>query len=116
MLKLSRPLHLLLAALTYLLGSSIPAYLGKSFSALTFWLGLIGVLLAQLSMSLLADVFRPHNEPLIENETPKQKETLRNNLLYVSYGLLTVNAVLAFLLYINNSLGSNLHSFFFRLL
>ena len=104
MLKLSRPLHLLLAALTYLLGSSIPAYLGKSFSALTFWLGLIGVLLAQLSMSLLADVFRPHNEPLIENETPKQKETLRNNLLYVSYGLLTVNAVLAFLLYINNSL------------
>ena len=103
-LRLSRPLHLLLAALTYLLGSSIPAYLGKSFSALTFWLGLIGVLLAQLSMSLLADVFRPHNEPLIENETPKQKETLRNNLLYVSYGLLTVNAVLAFLLYINNSL------------
>ena len=104
MLKLSRPLHLLLAALTYLLGSSIPAYLGKSFSALTFWLGLIGVLLAQLSMSLLADVFRPHNEPLVENETPKQKETLRNNLLYVSYGLLTVNAVLAFLLYINHSL------------
>ena len=104
MLKLSRPLHLLLAALTYLLGSSIPAYLGKSFSVLTFWLGLIGVLLAQLSMSLLADVFRPHNEPLVENETPKQKETLRNNLLYVSYGLLTVNAVLAFLLYINNSL------------
>jgi len=103
-LRLSRPLHLLLAALTYLLGSSIPAYLGKSFSVLTFWLGLIGVLLAQLSMSLLADVFRPHNEPLIENETPKQKETLRNNLLYVSYGLLTVNAVLAFLLYINNSL------------
>ena len=103
-LRLSRPLHLLLAALTYLLGSSIPAYLGKSFSALTFWLGLAGVLLAQLSMSLLADVFRPHNEPLIENETPKQKETLRNNLLYVSYGLLTVNAVLAFLLYINNSL------------
>ena len=104
MLKLSRPLHLLLAALTYLLGSSIPAYLGKPFSALAFWLGLIGILLAQLSMSLLADVFRPHNEPLIENETPKQKETLRNNLLYVSYGLLTVNAVLAFLLYINNSL------------
>ena len=104
MLKLSRPLHLLLAALTYLLGSSIPAYLGKSFSVLAFWLGLAGILFAQLSMSLLSDVFRPHNEPLIENETPKQKETLRNNLLYVSYELLTVNAVLAFLLYINNSL------------
>ena len=104
MLKLSRPLHLLLAALTYLLGSSIPAYLGKSFSVLAFWLGLAGVIFAQLAMSLLAEVFRPHNEPLIDSETPKQKETLRNNLLYVSYGLLTVNAVLAFLLYINNSL------------
>ena len=104
MLKLSRPLHLLLSALTYLLGSSIPAYLGKPFSALAFWLGLAGILIAQLAMSLLAEVFRPYNEPLVESETPKQKETLRNNLLYVSYGLLTVNAVLAFLLYINNSL------------
>jgi 1,4-dihydroxy-2-naphthoate octaprenyltransferase len=103
-LKLSRPLHLLLAALTYLLGSSIPVYLGKPFSTLAFWLGLAGVLFAQLTMSLLAEVFRPHNEPLVENETPKQKETLRNNLLYVSYGLLTVNAVLAFLLYLDHSL------------
>ncbi len=104
MLKLSRPLHLFLVALTYLLGSSIPAYLGKPFSAQVFWLGLAGILFAQLSMSLLAEAFRPHNEPLVENETPKQKETLRNNLLYVSYGLLTVNAVLAFLLYLNHSL------------
>ena len=67
MLKLTRPLHLLLAALTYTLGASIPAYLGKSFSALAFWLGLVGVVLAQLSMSLLAEVFRPHNEPLADN-------------------------------------------------
>jgi 1,4-dihydroxy-2-naphthoate octaprenyltransferase len=113
LLKLSRPLHLLLAALTYILGSSIPAYLGKSFSALAFWLGLAGVLLAQLSMSLLAEVFRPHNEPLVENETPKHKETLRNNLLYISYGLLTANAMIAFLLYLNH--GLVLVSFLFLL-
>ncbi|MBI5965989.1 MAG: hypothetical protein HY863_21120 [Chloroflexi bacterium] len=105
MLKLTRPLHLLLAALTYTLGASIPDYLGKPFSALAFWLGLVGVVLAQLSMSLLAEVFRPHNEPLADDETPKQKETLRNNLLYVSYALLTVNAVIAFLLYINYGLA-----------
>ncbi len=87
-LKLTRPLHLLLVALTYILGASIPAYLGKPFQPLAFALGLAGVLLAQLSMSLLAEVFRPHNEPLVEDETPKQKETLRNNALYVSIAAL----------------------------
>ncbi len=113
MLKLSRSLHLLLAALTYILGSSIPAYLGKPLNVLAFWLGLAGVLFAQLSMSLLAEAFRPHNEPLVENETPQQKETLRNNLFYISYASLTVSAVIAFLLYINNALA--LHSFLFLL-
>jgi 1,4-dihydroxy-2-naphthoate octaprenyltransferase len=104
LLKLSHPLQLLLAALTYLLGASIPAYLGRPFSASAFWLGLAGILFSQLSMSLLAEVFRPHNEPLLENETPQKKESLRTNLLYISYGLLTVNAVLAFLLYVNHHL------------
>ena len=103
-LKLARPLQLLLAALTYTLGTSIPAYLGKTFNIGTFSLGLAGVLLAQLSMFLLAEVFRPHNEPLVENETPKQKETLRNSALYVSIAALTVTAFIAYLLYINQAL------------
>lgn len=107
MLKLSRPLHLLLAALTYTLGASIPAYLGKPLNTLAFSLGLAGILFAQLSMSLLAEAFRPHNEPLIENETPQQKETLRSNLLYISYASLTVFAFIAYLLYINQSLVVN---------
>ncbi|MDO9302272.1 MAG: hypothetical protein Q7T89_12855 [Anaerolineales bacterium] len=105
MLKLTRPLHLLLAALTYTLGASIPAYLGKPFQPLTFSLGLAGALLAQLSMSLLAEVFRPHNEPLIEDETPQQKETLRNNMLYVSIAALSSNAFIVYLLYINQVLA-----------
>jgi len=88
-LKLTRPLNLLLAALTYVLGASIPAYLGKPFQSLAFLLGLAGILFAQLSMSLLAEVFRPHNEPLIENETPKQKEMFRNNALYISIAALS---------------------------
>ena len=104
MLKLARPLNLLLAALTYLLGASIPAYIGKVFNVAAFWLGLTGVILAQGCMFLLAEVFRPHNEPLLENETPKQKETLRNNALYVSIALLTVNAFIAFLLYVSQVL------------
>ncbi len=112
-LKLSRPLHLLLAALTYTLGASIPAYLGNFLQPAIFALGLAGVLLAQLSMSLLAEVFRPHNEPLIENETPQQKETLRNNLLYISIAALTVTAFIVYLLYLNKALA--LSSFLFLL-
>ncbi len=104
LLKLIRPLHLLLAALTYTLGASIPAYLGNPLQPVIFALGLAGVLLAQLSMSLLAEVFRPHNEPLIENETPQQKESLRNNLLYISIAALTITAFIIYLLYINQAL------------
>jgi 1,4-dihydroxy-2-naphthoate octaprenyltransferase len=111
LLKLSRPLLLLLSALTYTLGASISAYLGRPIEMLPFLLGLFGVLLAQLSMNLLSEVFRPHNEPLIENETPSQKESLRNNLLYVSYASLGACALIAFLLYINQAL--NLPSFLF---
>ncbi len=104
-LKLSRPLHLLLAALTYSLGASIPAYLGKPINVPAYWLGVASVLFAQLSMSLLAEVFRPHNEPLVENETPQQKETLRNNMLYISIASVTSMAFLIYLLYINQTLA-----------
>jgi len=113
-LKLTRPLHLLLAALTYTLGASVPAYLGKPFQPLIFSFGLAGVLLAQLSMSLLGEVFRPQNEPLVEDETPKQKETLRNNALYISIAALSSSAFIAFVLYINKALS--LPTFYFLLL
>ncbi len=111
---LSRPLHLLLAALTYLLGASIPVYLGRQFNLVPFWLGLAAILFAQLTMNLLAEAFRPHNEPLIEDETPKQKETLRNNLLYVSYASLAVSVAMVFLLFLNDGLATP--SFIFLLL
>ena len=84
MLKLTRPLHLVLVALTYLLGASIPAYLGKPFQVIPFLLGLAFAFLMQTSMSFLREVFRPNNEPILEGETPQKKETLRNNLLYIS--------------------------------
>ena len=113
MLKLSRPLHLLFAALTYLLGASIPAYLGRPFQPVTFALGLAGVLLAQAGMALLGEVFRPHNEPLIEGETPKQKETLRNNMMILSIGMLATNAIIAFIAHLNFSL--TLPTFYFLL-
>lgn len=99
--KLSRPLHLLLAALTYLLGASIPAYLGRPFQLPPFLLGFAGILLAQAGMALLGEVFRPHNEPLVAGETPKQKETLRSNMLYVSVGMIATIVIIAFVAYLS---------------
>ena len=114
LLRLSRPLHPLLAALTYSLGASLADYLGKPFLANSFWLGLIVVLLAQTSMSLLSEVFRLDAEPLLENETRIQRQTLRNNTLYVSVTFLTVIAVIVYLLFANKQLP--LASFLFLLL
>jgi 1,4-dihydroxy-2-naphthoate octaprenyltransferase len=105
LLRLSRPLHLLLAALTYFLGASIANYLGRPFRIDAFWLGLIGVLLAQTSMNLLAEVFRPYNEPIVAGENRKDRLTVRNNALYVSIAGLAANAVIAFILFENGHLS-----------
>lgn len=113
MLKLSRPLNLLLAAFTYLLGASIPAYLGIPFQLMPFTLGLVSVLFAQSGMALLGEVFRPYNEPLVDGETPQQKETLRNNMLYVSVGLIATCGLIIFIFFINHNL--TLSTFYFLL-
>lgn len=98
LIRLSRPLHLLLAALTFCLGVSIAGYLGKPFRADSFWLGLLAVILAQTAMSLLSEVFRLDAEPLTENETRRERAMLRNNALYISIAALAVDAVIALLL------------------
>ncbi len=98
LLRLTRPLNLLLAALTYFLGASIADYLGKTLQPDFFWLGLFGALLAQTSMNLLPEVFRLDTEPLQEEETRKERQTLRNNALYVSIGALAAVAIIAYLL------------------
>ena len=97
-LRLTRPITLLLAALTYTLGASIADYLGVTLRPEFFWLGLLGVLLAQTSMNLLAEVFRLDAEPLQEEETRKERQSLRNNALYVSVGSLAAVALIAYLL------------------
>ena len=114
LLRLSHPIQLLLAALTYFFGASIANYLGKPFRTDSFWLGLAAVLLAQISMNLLAEVFRPVNEPIMQDETLKDRLTLRNNALYVSIAALTANAAIVLLLYNSNRL--TLSTFFLLLL
>lgn len=113
MFRLTRPLHLFLAALTYLLGASIPSYLGMPFQPAPFGLGLAGILLTQAAMALLGEVFRPPNEPLVQGETPRQKEMLRNNLLYVSIGAIATAALIAFIIHLNFRL--TLSTFYFLL-
>ena len=111
LLKLSRPLNLLLAALTYFFGASLADYLGKPFRAQSFWFGFVTILLLQITMNLLPEVYRPHNEPLIENETRADKITLRNTALYVSMTSFASIALIAYILYNTNHLP--LASFFF---
>ncbi len=105
-LRLSRPLYVLLAALTYFLGAGMARYLGHQQIAPVFWMGLIGVVLAQASMSLLAEVFRPLNEPIIPNETIVDRKLVSDSALYVSVASLAALAVIAFVLYRDNHLTS----------
>jgi 1,4-dihydroxy-2-naphthoate octaprenyltransferase len=104
MLKLSRPFHLLLAALTYSLGAGIADYLGIPFLTSPFWLGLVVVLLIQLSMNLLPEVFRLDTEPLVENETRVKRQILRNNILYTSIAVLASVVLILYSLFATNQL------------
>jgi 1,4-dihydroxy-2-naphthoate polyprenyltransferase len=114
LLKLTRPLHLLLAALTYTFGASIADYLGATFRAAPFWLGLFGVILAQLTMSILPEIFRLDVEPLAENETRRERQILRNNLLYISIASLASLVLILYSLFVSKQLP--VPSFFFLFL
>ncbi len=103
--RLARPLYLLLAALNYVLGAGIARYLGHAPILPAFWLGLAGVLLAQTCMSLLAEVFRPVNEPIVADETVGERKSIGDSALYVSVAGLAALAVIAFLLYKDGQLG-----------
>lgn len=111
MLKLTQPLNLLLAAAAYTLGASVPVYLGKPFQALPFLLGLGGILFAQLAMALLGAVFRPHNEPLLPDQTPGQKEDLRRAALQLSIAALASAGLIVYLLFTLSALSTRILPF-----
>jgi 1,4-dihydroxy-2-naphthoate octaprenyltransferase len=97
-LRLSRPLNVIFVALTYILGAGIARYLGISQDVAVFWLGLGGILLAQLSMGLLAEALRPVEQPSENDENRPERVNLRNAALLVSLGALAAMAVIAILL------------------
>ncbi len=98
LLRLSRPLNVIFAALTYILGAGIARYLGISQDVIVFWLGLGGILLAQFSMGLLAEALRPVEQPSENEENRPERVNLRNAALLVSVGALAAATVIAILL------------------
>jgi 1,4-dihydroxy-2-naphthoate octaprenyltransferase len=98
LLRLSRPLNVVFAVLTYILGAGIARYLGVSQNVTVFWLGLGGIFLAQFSMGLLAEALRSVEQPSEHDENRPERVNLRNMALLVSLGALAVMAVIAILL------------------
>jgi 1,4-dihydroxy-2-naphthoate octaprenyltransferase len=98
LLRLSRPLNVIFAVLTYILGAGIARYLGILQHVGVFWLGLGGILLAQFSMGLLAEALRPVEQPSENDENRPERVNLRNAALLVSLGALAALAVIAILL------------------
>jgi len=105
LLKLSRPIHLLLAALTYTLGAGIAHYLGQPVRAASFGLGLLAVLALLGGAFLFAEFFRLPRMPLLQGETPRQSERFRVTLLQVSYAALTLSTVAILTLLLTHSLN-----------
>ena len=63
-------------------------------------------MLAQLSMDLLVEVYRPDNEPIVPNETIANRKAIHDSSLYVSIAGLAALAVIAFLLFKDGRLTS----------
>ena len=98
LLRLSRPLYVIFAALTYILGVGIARYLGVMQNIAVFWLGLGGIILAQFSMSLLTEALRPVEQPSDDNENRPERVLLRNAALTISIAALGAAAVIAIML------------------
>lgn len=96
--RLSRPLLLLMISLTYLLGATIARYLGISQNSLNFWMGLLGVVLIQFSMNLLAEALRSVEQPSENNENRAERVNLRKAAFYISVGALASAGLIALLL------------------
>lgn len=94
---------LLFSTFAYTLGLAIADYLGATLSIPVLALGLGWALFAQTSMNLLAEVFRPANEPL-NGLFGAQRVYLRDRLLFISIGLLGLAAGCAYLLYLLGSI------------
>lgn len=105
LLKLSQPIHLLLAALTYTLGAGIAHYLGRAVQAASFGLGMLAVLALLAAATLFSEYFNLPLIPLTEDETPRQRTLFRVTLLQAAYAGLTFSIVAMLTLVLTHSLN-----------
>ena len=111
LLRLSRPLNILFAALTYILGAGIAQYLGVAQDVTVFWLGLGGVVLVQFSMGLLAEALRPVDQPSDDDSHRAERVNLRRFALMISVGTLAAAGLIAILLEYANVLSPSVMLF-----
>ena len=105
LLKLNKPISLLLATLTYSLGTGIAHYLGQPIFPATFWLGLLTVLSLESATPIFSEYFRLPLNPMSPGESPGQRQRFRVLLLQVGYALLTLAAVAIITLLLTHSLN-----------
>jgi 1,4-dihydroxy-2-naphthoate octaprenyltransferase len=104
LLRLVRPVHLILAALTYGLGLGFARYLGALIRVEVAFLGGGFILFVLAAAHLLGEYFRPFNEPIVADETRAAREELRGQLLVTAFVLLASAALIVFILLWNQRL------------
>jgi 1,4-dihydroxy-2-naphthoate octaprenyltransferase len=104
-LKLSRPIHLLLAVLSYTLGAGIAHYLGKPILTASFGLGMLALLALLEATTLFDGYFQLFLMPLVQGETFRQRARFQVTLLQVAYAALTLSVVSILTLFLTHSLN-----------
>lgn len=92
MIIIFRPSHTLLLALTYLFGASLARYLGADFALIPFLLGFLWLAFLLTAMNLLDSVYRNPAEPLMPDQTPRQRDEFRRKLIQVAAVCITLTA------------------------
>jgi 1,4-dihydroxy-2-naphthoate octaprenyltransferase len=90
LIRIARPLQLILAAMTYILGAGIARYLGRAVDSLPFVLGFLVAGLIYIASSWLAEYFRLPLTPLQPGETSRSRDQNRALLLWVAYAAMTL--------------------------
>ena len=94
LVRLARPVQLILAGIAYSLGVGIAHYLGHPFQAAVFVLGLLAVLAIEAAAFWLVEYFRLPFTPLEKDETPRMREAFRAVLFQSAIALLTVSGAI----------------------
>ncbi len=101
----SRPIQLLLGALTYTLGTGIIHYLGRTINLTSFAMGLLTIIALQAASAWLTEQFRLPSTPLQAGETVSEREHYRIALLQSSYAALTLAVAIILSLFVTGRLN-----------